>query len=66
MSKLKTGRPSKKDKVIASVQELQEGTVRMNVNISKVLHKQIKQRALDEDTNVTEVVKKALNEYISK
>ncbi len=66
MSKLKTGRPSRKEKAIVSVQEIQADTIRMNVNISKSFYKQIKQRALDEDTNVTEIVKKALNEYMSK
>ena len=66
MSQLKTGRPSKKDKAIASVQEAQEDTIRMNVNIPKAFYKKIKQKALDEDTNVTEIVKQALNEYMSK
>lgn len=66
MSQLKTGRPSKKDKAIASVQETQEGTIRMNVNIPKDFYKKIKQKALNEDTTVTDIVKQALNEYMSK
>ena len=66
MSKLKTGRPSKKDKAIASVQKTQEDTVRMNVNISKNFYKKIKQTALNEDLTVTDIVKKALNEYMNK
>lgn len=66
MSQLKTGRPSKKDKVIASVQEREGSTVRMNINVSKVFYKLIKQKALDEETSITELVKKAVNEYISK
>lgn len=67
MSLLKTGRPiSKKEKAIAAVKETDERTIRMNVNISKAFHKQIKQKALDEDTTVTEIVMKALKEYMSK
>lgn len=66
MSKLKTGHPSRKGKAIASGQGRQEDTIRMNVNITKSFYKQIKQRALDEDSNVTEIVKKALNEYMNK
>lgn len=66
MTLLKTGRPSKKDKAIASVQDSGEETVRMNVNVPKQFYRKIKQRALDEDTTVTEIVVKAVNEYMSK
>jgi predicted HicB family RNase H-like nuclease len=67
MSLLKAGRPlSKKEKAIASVKETEEETIRMNVNIPKAFHKQIKQKALDEDTTVTEIVIKALKEYMSE
>ncbi len=66
MSLLKAGRPlNKKEKAIASVKS-EEDTIRMNVNISKTFHKQIKQKALDEDTTVTEIVMKSLKEYMSK
>ena len=66
MSSLKTGRPSKKEKIIHAVQEKQEEIVKMNVNIPKSFHKKIKQKALDEDTTITEVVRKSLDEYMSK
>jgi predicted HicB family RNase H-like nuclease len=66
MSTLKTGRPTRKEKIIASVQKIDEATIRMNVNIPKELHKKIKQKALDEDTTITELVIKAMNEYLSK
>jgi hypothetical protein len=66
MSILKAGRPSKKEKAIASVQETKEEMIRMNINISKTFYKQIKQKALDQDTTITEIVIKALNEYMSK
>jgi len=66
MNTLKTGRPSRKEKIIASVQKPDEVTIRMNVNIPKELHKKIKQKALDEDKTITELVMKAVNEYLSK
>ncbi len=68
MNSLKTGRPTtgKKEKAHTSIRDTQEEFIRMNVNISKAFHKQVKQRALDEDTTVTEIVMKALKEYISK
>jgi predicted HicB family RNase H-like nuclease len=66
MSTLKTGRPTRKEKIIDSVQKIDEATIRMNVNIPKELHKKIKQKALDEDTTITELVIKAMNEYLSK
>jgi hypothetical protein len=67
MSLLKAGRPtSKKERAIASVQGVEEESVRMNVNISKNFYKQIKRRAIDQDTTITELVIKALDEYMSK
>ena len=68
MKLLKAGRPShnKKDKAISAVQETGEEYMRMNVNIQKAFHKQIKRRALDEDTTITEIVTKALENYMRK
>ena len=43
-----------------------EMTVRMNVNIAKSFHKQIKKRALNEDITVTELVHRAIKEYMNK
>jgi predicted HicB family RNase H-like nuclease len=64
---LKSGRPSnKKEKALAAVRDGADDTVRMNVNISKTLHRKMKQKALDSDTTVTELVIKALNDYLSK
>jgi len=65
MSILKAGRPSRKEKAIASVQDSNKESIRMNVNISKAFYKQIKQQALDEDITVKELVLKALKEYMS-
>jgi len=66
MSLLKTGRPTNKQKAIEKVQEIAEVTIRMNINIPRGFHKQIKQKALDENVTVTELVSKAVKEYISK
>jgi predicted HicB family RNase H-like nuclease len=67
MSLLKAGRPtSKKERAIASVQETEEENVRMNINISKAFYKKIKLMALDKDITITDLVIKALNEYMSK
>lgn len=68
MSVLKSGRPtlSRREKAIASVQEEQEEFMRMNVNIPKTFHKKIKRFALEKDTTITEVVIKAVEEYMSK
>jgi predicted HicB family RNase H-like nuclease len=66
MNLLKTGRPTNKQKAIQKVQEIAEATIRMNINIPRDFHKQIKQKALDENITVTELVSKAVKAYISK
>jgi predicted HicB family RNase H-like nuclease len=67
MSLLQAGRPAdRKEKAIASLISEDEKLIRMNLNISKAFHKQIKQRALNEDTTVTDLVIRALTEYMNK
>ena len=67
MSLLKAGRPAeKKEKILASVVDSEDQTIRMNINISKAFHKKIKQKALDEDTTVTAIVIKCLETYVNK
>ena len=68
MKLLKAGRPSnKKEKAIASVQETQSSEYeRMSINILKTFHKQVKQRALDENTTITAIVIRALEAYLNK
>lgn len=66
MSDLKTGRPSRKEKVIASIQDLKVETVRMNINMPKDLYRQVKLKALEEDSNITDLVKRLLEDHISK
>jgi len=66
MSKLASGRPSRKETAIASVQDNKESVVRINVNVPKSFYKKIKQEALNRDLSITNIVKTAINEYISK
>ncbi|QLH42447.1 MAG: hypothetical protein HWD59_06835 [Coxiellaceae bacterium] len=65
MTSSKTKHLSKKSKD-APVPEEKEEITKMNVNVPKSFYKQIKQRALDEDTTVTEIVIKALRQYLNK
>lgn len=66
MNNLKAGRPSRKEKAIISVQKTLKNTTRMNINLPKYFHKMLKQKALDENSSITDLVKKALGEYMSK
>jgi predicted HicB family RNase H-like nuclease len=63
---LKAGRPSKnsKVKVIESVQDLTEETVRLNLNISKELHKKLKLKAIEHNITVTDIVRSLLTDYV--
>lgn len=45
---------------------LPTGNIRMNVNITKSFYKRIKQRALNEDKTIKDIVIKALEEYLNK
>jgi len=60
MSLLKSGRPSAKVK-IDKVE-----TMKMNINIDKVFHKEIKRYALEHDITVTELILISLRKYINK
>ena len=66
MKTLKIGRPTNKQKAIKDVRNLKDGTIRMNINLPRDFHKQIKQKALDENITVTELVCRAVKEYLSK
>lgn len=68
MKLLKVGRPtsSKKDKAIDSVVKANENYTKIGLSILKSFYKQVKQRALDDDMTVTELVNKALEEYLNK
>lgn len=60
MSLLKSGRPSAKS-VINKVE-----TMKMNINIDKSLHKEIKRYALEHDTTITELIITSLRKAIKK
>lgn len=69
--KLKAGRPTKEKETPAKTldelkAEVAPPIARLNANVPKPLLKRLKQRALDDDTTLTEVVIKAVNEYLSK
>ena len=66
MSILKAGRPTRKEKAIEAVQNTKEELVKVNFNVAKSFYKDIKQRALDDDTNMTQLITRALQEYLSK
>ena len=42
-----------------------EEMIRMNINLPKSFYRQIKQKALDEESTVTEIVIKALEKYLN-
>jgi len=60
MSLLKSGRPSAKVK-IDKVE-----TMKMNINIDKFLHKEIKRYALEHDMTVTDLILTSLRKYMKK
>jgi hypothetical protein len=64
---LSAGRPSQKlpPKTLASLRG-EGGKARLNAEIPKDLYKKVRQRALDDDTTVTEIVIKLLTEYVSE
>lgn len=67
MSQLKVGRTSRKDKAIKSVKKLEEDKkVRVNFMATKKFHKKIKQKALDEDISITDLIIFSINKYMSK
>ncbi|MBL0320471.1 MAG: hypothetical protein IPP74_14445 [Alphaproteobacteria bacterium] len=65
MSELTIGKSSRIEKAIASVQK-DTKIIRMNIILEKKMHNKIKMAAMYLETNVTTLVKNAVNEYISK
>ena len=57
-----------KPKAKTSKQEKEKelATSRINILVTKSFHKEIKQRALDEDTTITEMIIKVMKEYLKK
>lgn len=66
MNVLKTGRPSV-NKVKALLQlENKQDVMKMNINIAKSFHKEVKRYALENDITITELIHKSLQEYMRK
>jgi len=66
MSLLKAGRPSiNKEKALKQL-EIKNDVMKMNINISKSFHKEIKRFALENDMTVTELIQISLHEFMNK
>jgi hypothetical protein len=66
MSLLKTGRPSSNvDRALKQLDNAQD-VMKMNINITKSFHKEVKYYALKHDITITELIKRSLQEYMSK
>jgi hypothetical protein len=62
---LKSGRPSaNKERILNKLQT--EEVVKINMNIPKSFHKEIKKFAIDHDMTLTDLVKSSLYKYIYK
>ena len=66
MSLLKTGRPSiRKEKALKKLEDGKDIS-KLNINIAKDLHKEVKRYALENDTTITEIVHLSLKQYMKK
>jgi hypothetical protein len=65
MSILKAGRPSN-NKVKLINKLAKEETVKMNININKEFHKEVKHYALSNDITVTDLILTSLRLYMKK
>ena len=62
----KKTRRKRQEKEEALTEATKEETKRLNAEIPKSLHHRLKMFAASKETKITEVVIKALNEYLSK
>lgn len=62
----KKTRREREDKNLAMEEALKEETTRLNVDLPVSLHSQVKIRATQERSTITNIVIRALNEYLSK
>jgi hypothetical protein len=66
MSVLKVGRPSlSKERALHQLGTTQE-LAKININIAKNFHKEIKRYALENNITITELIHKSLYEYMKK
>jgi hypothetical protein len=63
---LSAGRPSQKlpPKTLASLRN--EDKARLNIEIDREFYRKVKQRALDDNTTVTDITLKALTQYLGE
>jgi predicted HicB family RNase H-like nuclease len=66
MLKPKTSRRESSGKSSALEEVVKEETTRLNAIIPESLHSRVKIRAVEERSSITEIVMKALNDYLSK
>ncbi len=67
MTIMKAGRPTSKQAAIEMVRDEENQVVaKLSINIPKTLHKQLKLKALNEDTTITEIILKAIGEHLIK
>ncbi len=62
----KKTRRQREEKEAAITEATKEETKRLNAEIPKSLHNRLKMFAAEQETKITDVVIKALNEYLSK
>ena len=63
MSLLKSGRPSENKKKALKLLE-RDTIVKINMNITKTFHKEVKRYALEQEITITELIHKSLQEYM--
>ena len=64
---LKAGRPvNNKDKVMNAILNNKEQNVVLNITMTKILHKKLKQLSLDNDLTLKEICIQALEDYLNK
>ncbi len=66
MSILKTGRPSVNKVAAFKLMDEKQEMMKMNINIAKIFHKEIKRYALEHDITITELIHQSLQEYMKK
>ena len=66
MNTLKIGRPSVNKAKALKLLDNKQDVMKMNINIAKTFHKEIKRYALENDITITELIHISLQEYMNK
>ena len=64
MSISKNRRTNKKEKATNLLKDSQEDTIRMNINVPRNFYKKVKLKAVEEDSTISNLVIKAIENYI--